>query len=515
MFCKSRITYLLVSALAVSVITLVAWTPVAAQTCRVYCPDGSSVVVACNTNVDPCTSRGGGRQMPVPSDPRQIALENAVSRYSSIVTSLADQYNLLDKKGWLNLPHGTETQFLDAANQLHKLLVNDAAKNRTRVSQLRASLAASELIIQTYPEQIADINADIQSLGSKRDQVAESLLAAEKQLELTERAARQLEARALVYKNDTEQNRDSILMWLNVMLPPNAAKNAVPGPYESALEWAPSVAERQRNPEAIREVIPAALAVSKPMLPGGDITPPRLSGPPEDAAAQLETDAAEVRRARSSNTWELINEEDTARSKAEKLHKERDNAFDAKDVLESEISSGTQRLNEVDNWILPRAKDELQGAQQSFLYRAADEWIWKNARSEAIRQIKTEVKRLAVAPTIGAKYSDISDIKMRQFYDAGKRNIFGLTEKALSTSGSIKKVVDRIRTLQTHTQEYILEAARLGALGTPGEINEFIGEMNKGVDSDCEALVKANLSALKIPDPWNSIVSKYFIKRVD
>jgi hypothetical protein len=281
------------------------------------------------------------------------------------------------------------------------------------------------------------------------------------------------------------------------------------------LEWAPSVAERQRNPEAIREVIPAALAVSKPMLPGGDITPPRLSGPPEDAAAQLETDAAEVRRARSSNTWELINEEDTARSKAEKLHKERDNAFDAKDVLESEISSGTQRLNEVDNWILPRAKDELQAAQQSFLYRAADEWIWKNARSEAIRQIKTEVKRLAVAPTIGAKYSDISDIKMRQFYDAGKRNIFGLTEKALSTSGSIKKVVDRIRTLQTHTQEYILEAARLGALGTPGEINEFIGEMNKGVDSDCEALVKANLSALKIPDPWNSIVSKYFIKRVD
>ena len=104
---------------------------------------------------------------------------------------------------------------------------------------------------------------------------------------------------------------------------------------------------------------------------------------------------------------------------------------------------------------------------------------------------------------------------MRQFYDAGKRNIFGLTEKALSTSGSIKKVVDRIRTLQTHAQEYILEAARLGALGTPGEINEFIGEMNKGVDSDCEALVKANLSALKIPDPWNSIVSKYFIKRVD
>ncbi len=40
-----------------------------AQTCRVNCPDGSSFVVDCDTNNDPCGSAGGESKDPyVPSD---------------------------------------------------------------------------------------------------------------------------------------------------------------------------------------------------------------------------------------------------------------------------------------------------------------------------------------------------------------------------------------------------------------------------------------------------------------
>ncbi|MBP6004559.1 MAG: hypothetical protein KA746_14085 [Pyrinomonadaceae bacterium] len=483
--------------------------------CSYTCPDGRKVFVNCQSpGADACTSGNQNTRRPAPPDPRQIALQNAISRYRAVVVALSDKYNLLDKQGWLNLPHNTESQFLDAANQLHKLLVNDAARNRYRVEELRSSLALSETIIRTYPARTAGYIADITRRESEREKLVEELKAAEKQLELTERAARQLAERTAAYDSDSKRDRQAIIMLLSVLLPPKTARKAIPGPYESALEWGPSIPEPYQEPWTPQPVTPIPVRPEIPKSPPGEINPPRLNAAPEDVAAQLEADSDEVRSARSSNTWDLANAEGKERATAGKIAQEMYKAAGIKSELDAEVTSGSQRLRILVKSSIPRAQDELTAAKQSFLYHAADAWIWKNARSEAVRQIKSEVKRLAVAPTMGAKYTDISEIKVREFYDAGKRNIFGLTEKSMSSVGGIYKVVDRIHTLQTQGQRFMLEAARLGALGSPREINLFVSEMDRGVDSDCQALVKANLSAMKIPEPWNSIVSKYFTTRL-
>jgi hypothetical protein len=473
---------------------------------------GLSPSLAYNTWVAQGMPCGGNRnQAPPTPDAGQVALENAVSRYNAVVSSLSDQYNILDKQGWRNLPHGTEAQFLDTANQLHKFLVNYVDKIETRVAGLKRDLAVFDEINRTYPGLIANLNTESERLRSERDRVANSLKETSQQLEITNRAARQLGERANLYQISAEKDRKSVLMWFDVLLPPNAAKNARPGPYQSAIEWAPSIMERQRPVEAA----PLAVAITpaKPMLPRRDIDPARLEGSPEEAAAQLETDAARVRSSSAGNTWDLANAADRARTIAERLQQDRISAIETQVGVESDVFMNKRVLKELTIWSLPKAQDELQAAQQSFLYRAADAWIWKNARSEAIRQLKVEMKRLAVSSTTGVRYRDVTNLKIQEFFDAGKRNIFGFTDKAITIGGGMKKVTDRIRTLQTHSQGFIFEAARLGSSGTPAEINEFQSEMSQGIDGDCEELVKANLSAIKIPDPWNSIVSKYFIKR--
>lgn len=135
-------------------------------------------------------------------DPRQIALQNAVPRYNAVVRSLADKFNVLDKQSWLNLPLGTEEAFFNAANQLHKLLVKAADANRFRAGKLREDLAELKEIRETYPGLIASLRTDIEKSRLERDRLTYSLQADERQLELTQRASKHLEARAHRYQQD-------------------------------------------------------------------------------------------------------------------------------------------------------------------------------------------------------------------------------------------------------------------------------------------------------------------------
>jgi hypothetical protein len=192
----------------------------------------------------------------------------------------------------------------------------------------------------------------------------------------------------------------------------------------------------------------------------------------------------------------------------QKLHDEtaeREKLEDAVAVVENQLLSAKQ--------VHLRATDNLQAAKASFFYRAADSWIWENAKTEAVNQLKDETRRLVAAKWFGVAYRDMSDHEMKALFDAGKRNIFGLADRVLSSGDALYEVTNRIKTLQTHGQGYIKEAARLAGQGSPREMSEFVDGMFKGLGDDSEKLVKANLDAVSIPEPFKSISAKYFIKK--
>ena len=115
----------------------------------------------------------GDPPVPPPPDPKQIALQAAVAGYKALVSALPA--GVLDTSSWVNLPLATEDQFLSAANQLHRVLLDLAQGNRSRVTRLNGELDAMNQTIATYPGQIEANRAEIGRLEAERDGAAAAL----------------------------------------------------------------------------------------------------------------------------------------------------------------------------------------------------------------------------------------------------------------------------------------------------------------------------------------------------
>lgn len=482
--------------------------------CVVYCPDGRKVRVNCQTSVDPCSSVSGGvRPGQSRPDPRQIALEIAATRYEAVVRNVAGRFNFLDRDSWLKLPHSTEGDFYNAVNQLHKLLLNEAGANRFRAEQLRKELAYLENSIKSLPGMIEDLNAEIANLRSKNTLLTGELSLVQKKVELTRTATKQLDKLTALYQAEAASNRKATIAAFEVLLPQEIAKTAKPGPYQSTLEWTPSVPERKRIPQ-YPSMTAAVVRAERPGPVFVEIRPALLSGDPANAAEVLESDVEAVISAVNSNNWELSTKVNAARDAVEPLARTRNNLLNARTSLKDGIESANARIMEIETVDRLIASDELKASEQMFLYRTANALIWKSAKSWALKAVKADVKRLIAARSLNTRYRDLSEDQILEFWQAGKQNIFGLSTKAISAQGKIQPILNAIRTLQTEGEGYMLDAARLAALGTPREIESFSIRLNDGLDRDAQELVKADLGALSIPEPWKTIASKYFLRQV-
>ena len=56
---------------------------------------------------------------------------------------------------------------------------------------------------------------------------------------------------------------------------------------------------------------------------------------------------------------------------------------------------------------------------------------------------------------------------------------------------------------------------QVAALGSPREMIEFVSGMFDQKEEDSEQLIRANLGAMRISEPWQSIAAKYFLKRAE
>jgi hypothetical protein len=214
----------------------------------------------------------------------------------------------------------------------------------------------------------------------------------------------------------------------------------------------------------------------------------------------------------SANTWDLANSVEAARPVSEKLEEELKETADQQPPLQREVKS-LEDQRQAAAWNLLLANDELKAAEETFVYRAAEAWIWENAKTEATQQVKDEARKMVAAKWIGPAYHDVTDEEVKAFFSAGKHNIFGLADKVLASGDGLYEVVEKIQTLQTHGEGYMQEAVRVASLGSPQQIMEFADGMFKELGEDGEELVKANLGTLDVPEPYKSVVAKYFIKQ--
>ncbi len=449
------------------------------------------------------------------TDPRQIALQNALPRYNALVHTLSDKYNLLEEKSWLDLALGTEAEFFDGANQLHKLLINRIDAIRFREGKSREDLAYLNEVIETYPGSIAKLRANNERKRLELDRLISALEYGKQQLELTQRAARQFEIRALHYQEQVKRDKETVLSWFAVLLPPSVVKTVSPIPYESIVEpLVGSVPVRERPREALdwsSSAEPLQLRVSKYGI-RFEIDPKPLTGTAEDAVAQLEADATAYGTASSRTPMidAVLEATNRKRPISARLGEEQRNLKEERLMLEGEITTFEGRLKAT-AWDLLLAQDTLKSERETFLYRAADAWIWQNAKSAAITGVKNEVRRLVAAKTTGVRYRDVTNMEMRASFSTGYRNIFGLSDRIDSFSG-MAEVLNRFQILRTHTLGYVEESVRVAALGSPREMLEFVRRMEEGIDEDCKELVKSTLGALKISEPWQSIVAEEFLR---
>ncbi|TPW21722.1 MAG: hypothetical protein FD126_401 [Elusimicrobia bacterium] len=487
----------------------------AQTTCRVYCPDGTSFIQQCDSSFDPCVRRGNvdpGDVRLDPRDPRRTALLNAIPRYKALVESLSGRYNLLARDSWLNVPLATEAQFFANADELHALILNSADALRFSEGKLREEISDLKEIIDTYPARIAKLRADKDSLAVERDSLESALEAARRDLEVAQRAERQLAAATSRYEEAIKRDKDTIRVWFEVMTPPGVVQAMAPKPYTTGGGWLFGVLERQPaadTPEPPDPVEPIRIRASRYGI-RFPINPKPLTGNSEDAVGRLEADAIAYMNASRSHS-DIFYHAQVLRAEAKALKSEMGTAYDEWKGFKVEIPILKDKLKAA-AWERLLAGDRMEASRPAFLVNAAEAWVWSNAKTEAVMVLKAEVRRRVAAQSTGVPYRSLTYAEADAFYRAGQRNVFALGDKVLSSGDGLYDVTQRIQTLQTRGQNFAQEAVRLAALGTPREINDFVGEMFKEFDADCEALVKDATGTLHVPEPLKTILAKYLLK---
>lgn len=443
----------------------------------------------------------GGCRFP---DRPQVALQNAFSRYDRLVRLLAND-DLVDGS-WFALPRGTDAQFLDTASRLHEFLVSEATRRGAAREKLLDELARAKDVIESYPRLIGSVRSQNVTLQAERALLDVMLEAAQQKLERVNRATGEIETLTSRYVEEANHDQDTIQQWLTVFLPPSVVDAVSPKPYESLPVTVGGRPARERAPEAV--AVPRSIPRTVTGRPV-NLIPIPLAGTPEDAVAQLETDVVAFRTAIRPIASDLLNELRSVRPIAAQLRQERTKVMEARDGLRSGIERTRRQWKEISNWSLLLAEDALQSARESFTYRAADALIWRRAKAETVQALKHEAKRFVAAKTMGVR--DMTDEQVHAFFITGRQNIFGLSDRALTTGHALYPVVNRFQILRTHALESIEEAIRLISEGSPREIDEFIGTMYAQMHEDTRELLKAGWGAARIPEPWKSIFTRYLL----
>ena len=108
-------------------------------------------------------------------------------------------------------------------------------------------------------------------------------------------------------------------------------------------------------------------------------------------------------------------------------------------------------------------------------------------------------------------FLDIDEAHVLQYYRDRRFNVMNLPD-GIEQAAGLMKVHNSIVTLLTHGEGYALEATTISAHGTESETREFANGIDSGIDADSRSIVKANMGAIDLPEPFASIATNFFTK---
>lgn len=432
-----------------------------------------------------------------------MALQRAIPRYEAVLQSLSDRF--INVGAWLAEAHSNETDFVEAAGQLHTFLVGATTNFSAQEAYASERLAHYHVLKSA----VALLEARARAIRARLNSVASAQAAVEENIELLNRTALQLGARTRELDEELDRLKDGVLQRYAVYLVPGDVipmERTNEGSGSDSTRFMPIENGQQRQAYF---AVPAFNFVEPPEPPAKQWAVPALSGGVEDLVGTLEAEATDLRTAfdgRNAAYAKLVPVRAAIRSLEER-------GFNIKFEIQNlpvEINNAEVTLNETRR---RAARQEISMEMQldDFAVMAAHNWIWQNMKREAVAVLKTEVKRLAMAAGTGRESFELSDLEVGRFYAQSKYNVFGLPDAATKTSALIT-VQKQTLALLAHGQEYMQQAAELGAHGTPGQMQEFADGMFQGMDRDAEELVRVSLAAAQIREPFNTIYRKLFLK---
>lgn len=487
-----------------------------AQHCQPYWTAAYKCMMGCG-----CPGSGGPVPQPAAPSPEVLAFQRVRPRMIAVIQAISASLPMFDRDSWMaDLPN-TQEQFISKADRLHVALVGQSTALNRQVAAYRDIIDFGTHYTPTLMQEATAAQRDIDRLTSKLKEAQGYLPWYRAQINNLDRATSQIRAQSARYLARIGADQKTVVAAFAVLLPAGAAisdDNLIVEPPQQRKTREPNepvFALRQSNGRSLYPNLPPPLLRE---MPDTNAQPayaevPKLGGSLDDRAAHLEEDA---RNARSS--FEQRNEWMARAQPARQAYK------DAGDRLSGLVVEQNKLVNQIFEaaGLADKARsaeiaavDAMHTEEARFLAYAAQSWIWANTKKVVLENIKAELKMqdyfkrhtdIAHSP-----FLDIDEAHVLQYYRDRRFNVMNLPD-GIEQAAGLRKLHNSIVTLLTHGEGYALEATTIAARGTESEAREFVSGVYAGMDADSKSIVKANMGAIDLPEPFASIATNYFTK---
>lgn len=475
----------------------------AQTTCRIYCPDGTSFIQECTSNVDPCRSSGPGGgfipQPPADPGPAQRERFRAVlgrgvldASFAAMPTASDDDFSralgaAYDRLARIAVVAKAERQYHVAKSAAEQTAYEDFYVPRfARVDAadgLDPAVKAENLQARQEHE---TLTAEFQRVWAIREAFWNPMYAPHQALRLHKEAAQEAKKRINVYLGEfTREEAEDYSGYASVSIPRTDCCAAQPFPIPlyyamgptTRIEHLQAVADAtERLQEARTKAIPAV---------GGSIAA-RLEfveGAVENAAAESKA-AGEWRRhyQQTVHPRTLSGDRNWKRIAAANVG--------AMTQTHELVTQGIPKAKVMATW----ARDVFKTDASAFLANGAKAGTWKVFRKH---MLEPELRRIGVE-LFGGRYR-FSDAEVEQAWKQSKGPIFGAWRRNYSRATEADAVVKVAQKLEKGFESAALAAAEVLGQAEAAEIQEAGDQLFKGIHADARAEVEAVLQETDMP----------------
>lgn len=443
---------------------------------------------------------------PSPPDPQVLAMQRVAPQYRALIAKLSDHttdWGLLGR-GWDALPVSTPDQLQAALQQLYDALYSSYLSDQREAAPYWYDIQARDHL----RSHLADVAPKVELRKKSIDALRGQLQNLQAQANFYKRAENQLDWASENLETATASLQDETIGWIRATLPQTGVNAQAwgrwrpifsadtPGPGE---RWAaPLLVEAGKTvalrpvPMAAAEALGAEIPAQKPPIPAS--IDDRMAAV-NQMAVKAHDERVTAQYANNGGRQSVDAETDRLQSE---LGRDRDLQVNG-DIIEHNLQV---QITVAANTVSQLTIDDTIAAQRH-VAAVLSNWIWQKIHDEAIKTIKEEVIRAALAEGTGRRIYQVDDAEVRDAIEHNRWNIFGLPDRVLEAQ-KIRDVVNDVGTLANHSMEYSQLVARAITTATPAQLEELLGSANQGLDHDVGELQRHSIKAAGLREPFGS-----------